>query len=64
MSMWLVMAIYYYANRQPFMGTIFYTVGYATKTGALLMLPAILGCLQYNHGTINLVVCVILIRAI
>ena len=46
------------------MATIAYTIGYSTKTGALLMLPAVLGCLQYNHGTLTLIVCLGLIVAI
>ena len=48
-------------NNQPMMGTIFFSLSLSVKAGVMLMLPAFLGQMQYNFGTVNLVKSIVLL---
>lgn len=54
---YVLFAIYFLLKNQPIVSSIFVTLGLSVKAGVGLLLPAYLGLLQYNYGTIKLLIC-------
>ena len=61
MTLWLVIAIYQFSKMRPIVGTLCFSMAYGVKAGAILMIPGILGSVQYNHGTLKTITCLIII---
>ena len=57
MIVYILLAIYYLLKNQPIVSSVFVTLGLSIKAGVILLLPAYLGLLQYNYGTIKLLTC-------
>lgn len=43
-------ALYYLAKGRPFIGSFLVTMALGVKVGVMLILPALLGSIMYNHG--------------
>jgi uncharacterized membrane protein len=54
MVFYLVVGIYYLLKNRPLFASFCITMGLGIKAGVLLILPAFLGSIQYNFGTIML----------
>jgi len=54
MALCIIISIYYCAKNRPLLGSFWFTMGLSIKAGAVLMIPSILGQIQYNHGTFTL----------
>ena len=59
MMLYIVMAIYYLAAKKPLTGVFWFSMAYGMKAGALLLIPAMLGSIQYNHGIVKLIQCTV-----
>lgn len=57
MTLFLVISIYYFAKNRPLIGSFWFTISLGMKAGVILMIPAMLGQIQYNHGTLMLLTC-------
>lgn len=55
MIFYIVLAIYCFVKDCPNMGVFFFSIGFGIKAGAILLIPAMFGMIQYNHGTIQLI---------
>ena len=51
MVMYVVISIYCSISNRPYSSSLFLTLGLSNKAGVLLIIPAFLGQMQYNHGT-------------
>ena len=61
-ELYLVICIYLLLVKgNPVLASLFYTLGLSIKAGALLLLPSLLGWIQYQHGTKNLLASTMLI---
>ena len=47
----MLVAILYFMRNKPLVGSIFFSIALGIKAAAFLMLPAMLGHIQYHHGT-------------
>jgi len=63
MMLYLLLSVYYILKSKPIVASFFLTLGLSVKAGMLLIIPAFLGSIQMNHGTIKLVTCIGLIIA-
>jgi len=61
MMLYLLISVYNFAKNRPIMGSIWFTMSLSVKAGVLLMLPSLLGQIQYNHGTLKLIICIAII---
>ena len=61
MVMYIVISIYLSIVNRPLWASLFLTLGMSIKAGVVLLLPAFLGQMQYNHGTKELLKSVSLI---
>ena len=52
MILYLVLTLYYAIKNKPILASFFFTLGLSVKAGFILLLPAFLGQLQLNYGTI------------
>ena len=59
MVLYLAMAIFYLAKSKPLTGVFWFSMAYGMKAGALLLIPSMLGSIQYNHGISKLIQCTI-----
>lgn len=59
--LYLILACYYCMNNKPTLASFWLTMGLGVKAGVILLLPGFLGSIQYNHGTIVLLKCLVLI---
>jgi len=64
MMMWLVIAIYLVLQNRPMLASLVFTWALSIKAGVLLLMPAFLGQMQYNFGTVNLIKSIIIILAV
>lgn len=53
--------MYFTLANRPMLATFFFTLGLSVKAGVLLLLPAFLGQMQYNYGTVNLIKSIVII---
>lgn len=56
MLAYIVLAMYNLSKRRPYWCLFFFSLAYGVKAGALLMIPAMLGSIQMNHGPVKLLV--------
>jgi len=61
MILYIVISIYQAMKGRPILSTFFITMALGVKAGVLLILPAFLGQIQYNYGTIQLIKCIVLL---
>jgi Gpi18-like mannosyltransferase len=61
MVLYLAMAIYFLAKGKPLTGVFWFSMAYGIKAGALLLIPSMLGSIQYNHGIVKLIQCIVLL---
>ena len=54
MMLYMVAAVYLSVVDRPIMAVIVYSLSLSIKAGVLLLLPAFLGQMQMNHGTLKL----------
>jgi Gpi18-like mannosyltransferase len=54
MTLYILLCMYFTLANKPLLATFFFTLGLSVKAGVLLLLPAFLGQMQYNYGTVNL----------
>lgn len=57
MMLYMLVAIYYMIKNRPMLGSFWVTMALGVKAGVILLLPGLLGQIQYNHGTIKLLIC-------
>lgn len=60
MIFYIVLSVYSFVKGYPTLGTLFFSLSFSMKAGAVLLIPAMLGMIQYNHGTIQLMVSAII----
>jgi uncharacterized membrane protein len=63
MMLYILLCMYFTLINRPMLATFFFTLGLSVKAGVLLLLPAFLGQMQYNYGTVNLIKSIALILA-
>lgn len=63
MTLYILLCMYFTLANKPLLATFFFTLGLSVKAGVLLLLPAFLGQMQYNYGTVNLLKSIALIIA-
>lgn len=61
MMLYLILAVYFMLKSSPLVASFFLTLGLSVKAGLLLLIPGFLGSIQMNHGTIKLIMCILLI---
>jgi Gpi18-like mannosyltransferase len=61
MMMYLVISIYMFAKQRPIVGVLLFSAAYGMKAGALLLIPAMLGSVQYFYGIVKLIQVVVLL---
>ena len=54
MSFYVLLCILFVSKNRPISGAFSLTLGLSIKTGAILLFPGFLGWVQYQHGTIKL----------
>lgn len=60
--LYVAMAIYYVIlNGNPIWASFWFTMALSVKAGAMLLVPAFLGWIQYQHGLRNLLACIFVI---
>ena len=57
----IMLSIFLLAKGRPLIGTFVFSVALGLKAGALLLIPALLGSIQYNHGPFYLAGAVLII---
>lgn len=55
MMMWVVICMYLVVLNRPILASFVLTWALSIKAGVLLLLPAFLGQMQYNYGTLTLI---------
>lgn len=55
MIMYIVIAIYLFASSRPLQGSFWFSMALGIKSGAMLLLPALLSSVMYNYGPIKLI---------
>lgn len=63
MTLYILFCMYFTLANKPMRASFFFTLGLSVKAGVLLLLPAFLGQMQYNYGTVNLIKSIALILA-
>lgn len=58
MMLYLIVCLYYAITDRPVKASFFFTMGVGVKAGLLLIIPAFLGSVQLNYGTIKLITCI------
>lgn len=61
MMLYMLIAIYYMLRNKPLIGSFWVTMALGVKAGVILLLPGLLGQIQYNHGTIKLLLSIAII---
>lgn len=61
MILYILIGIYLVLCNKPIMASFVLTLALSVKAGVILLLPAFLGQLQYNFGTVKLVICLSII---
>ena len=61
MSFYVLLCIFFVSKNRPISGAFSLTLGLSIKTGAILLFPGFLGWVQYQHGTIKLLVSIIIL---
>ena len=61
MILYLIVSIYYAISNRPLIASFFFTLGLSIKAGLLLVIPAFLGSIHFNHGTIVLITSLVII---
>ena len=61
MALYLIICIYFTITNRPMIASCFFTLGLSMKAGLILLMPAFLGSLHFNHGTVVLVSSLLLI---
>lgn len=61
MMNYLLISIYYFAKNRPMWGAFWCSMALGVKAGIILVLPALLGSVMYNHGLKMLLTCVFII---
>ena len=61
MVLYLIISIYFAITSRPYISSFFFTLGLSIKAGLLLIIPAFLGSIHFNHGTLVLLACLLII---
>jgi hypothetical protein len=61
MMLYMLIAIYVTIKNKPLAGTFWFTLALSVKAGVILLIPALLGQIQYNHGTLKLFMALVII---
>ena len=61
MALYLIICIYFTITNRPMIASCFFTLGLSMKAGLILLMPAFLGSVHFNHGTVVLVSSLLLI---
>ena len=60
--LYVAIAMYYMINNgNPIWASFWFTMALSVKAGAVLLVPAFLGWIQYQHGLRNLLACIFVI---
>lgn len=63
MALFIVLTIHSLASDRLLLALFSFSLAYGIKAGALLLIPALLGSIQYNYGTISTVMSIVSIVA-
>lgn len=61
MILYMFIAIYLAIKNKPIFASFWFTMALSVKAGVILLLPALLGQIHYNYGTIKLLTCIVMI---
>lgn len=61
MILYLILCLYYVLRDKPIVASCFFTLGLSVKAGLILLIPGFLGQMQYNYGTIKLLISIVII---
>lgn len=61
MMMYMVIAVYMFASSRPLQGSFWFTMALGIKAGVILIIPALLGSVMYNHGLFKLILSILVI---
>ena len=61
MILYVVLTIYSFARNRLYSGLFFFSMAYGVKAGALLLMPAVLGIVHVNFGTLRLIISILFI---
>ena len=56
-----MIAVWLMIKNKPVWGSFWFSMALGVKAGALLIIPGLLGQIQYNHGTLKLFTCICVI---
>lgn len=63
MALAIVLTLHSLASDRLFLALFSFSVAYGLKAGAVLLIPALLGIIQYNYGTIKLIMSIVFLVA-
>ena len=61
MAFYLTLSIFFFSRRKIYISATFLTLSLGIKTGVYAVFPAFLGCVQMQHGSINLILVILII---
>jgi len=61
MMLYMIIAIYVTIKNKPLWGTFWFSLALSVKAGVILLIPGLLGQIQYNHGTFKLLTAFVII---
>lgn len=61
LAMYILACIYLITKNQPFLASLFLTLSLSIKAGSMLLLPTFMGWLQYQYGSVTLIISLLII---
>jgi Gpi18-like mannosyltransferase len=61
LALYVVLCIYFVSGNRPLLAAQMLTMAMSIKAGAMLLVPSFLGAIQYQWGTLKLVIVLIII---
>jgi len=63
-TFYIVLCLFFFTRQQPLLAALTLSVSMSIKGGTVIILPALLGCVHYSHGTITLLKSVLIIISV
>ena len=61
LAFYILFCMYFVSKNKPIAGALCLSLSFSIKAGAILLFPGFLGWVQYQHGTIKLLVSIIIL---